>query len=74
VSDYLTVAEVAARLRLTPMSVYRLIHSGALPAYRFGNSFRIDPADLDTYLESARAPKPTPTPPPKPSKQQEPSR
>ncbi len=36
---FLTVAEVAAILRLSKMSVYRLIHSGQLEAVQFGRSF-----------------------------------
>ena len=36
-----TVAEVAAILRVSKMSVYRLIHSGQLEAVQFGRSFRV---------------------------------
>ena len=38
---FLTVAEVAATVRLSKMSVYRLIHSGQLEAVQFGRSFRV---------------------------------
>jgi excisionase family DNA binding protein len=38
---FLTVAEVATLLRVSNMTVYRLVHSGELPAVRFGRSFRI---------------------------------
>ena len=38
---FLTVAEVAAMMRVSNMTVYRLVHSGELPAIRFGRSFRI---------------------------------
>ena len=37
----LTVAEVAEMMRVSNMTVYRLVHSGDLPAVRFGRSFRI---------------------------------
>ena len=47
---FLTVAEVAATLRVSKMSVYRLIHSGELEAVRFGRSFRVAEKDLDNYL------------------------
>ena len=50
---FLTVAEVAAILRLSKMSVYRLIHSGHLEAVQFGRSFRVPEKALNTYLEHA---------------------
>jgi excisionase family DNA binding protein len=50
---FLTVAEVAAILRLSKMSVYRLIHSGQLEAVQFGRSFRVAEKALNTYLEHA---------------------
>ena len=50
---FLTVAEVAATVRLSKMSVYRLIHSGQLEAVQFGRSFRVSEKALDAYLQSA---------------------
>ncbi|WP_253202129.1 helix-turn-helix domain-containing protein [Subtercola sp. PAMC28395] len=38
---FLTVAEVADMMRVSKMTVYRLVHSGDLPAIRFGRSFRV---------------------------------
>lgn len=38
---FLTVAEVAEVMRVSRMTVYRLVHSGELPAVRFGRSFRV---------------------------------
>jgi excisionase family DNA binding protein len=38
---FLTVAEVAEMMRVSSMTVYRLVHSGELPAVRFGRSYRI---------------------------------
>lgn len=37
----LTVPEVAAMLRLSRMTIYRLIHANALPHIRVGRSFRV---------------------------------
>ncbi len=51
--DFLTVAEVARRLRVSNMTVYRLINSGQLPAARIGKSYRIRDADVDAYLENS---------------------
>ena len=50
---FLTVAEVAAIVRLSKMSVYRLIHSGQLEAVQFGRSFRVTEKALNAYLEAA---------------------
>jgi excisionase family DNA binding protein len=33
---FLTVAEVAELMRVSKMTVYRLVHAGELPAVRFG--------------------------------------
>jgi excisionase family DNA binding protein len=48
-----TVAEVAETLRVSRMSVYRLIHSGELEAVQFGRSFRVSEAALEAYLKKA---------------------
>ena len=50
---FLTVAEVAATVRLSKMSVYRLIHSGQLEAVQFGRSFRVTEKALNAYLEGS---------------------
>jgi excisionase family DNA binding protein len=46
----LTVREVAATMRVSTMTVYRLIKSGELPAIRVGKNYRIRESDVDTYL------------------------
>lgn len=47
----LTVAEVADLLRVSNMTVYRLIKAGDIPAIRVGKNYRIRQADLDSYLD-----------------------
>ena len=47
---FMTVAEVADLMRVSTMTVYRLIKSGELAAVRFGKSYRIDENDVDAYL------------------------
>jgi excisionase family DNA binding protein len=49
---YLTVREVAGTLRVSNMTVYRLINSGELPAVRIGKSFRLREDDVNHYLAS----------------------
>lgn len=51
-SRFATVAEVAKRLRVSNMTVYRLVKSGQLPAVRVGRGYRIRETDLQRYLES----------------------
>jgi excisionase family DNA binding protein len=46
----LTVAEVANIMRVSNMTVYRLIKSGQLSAIRVGKNYRIRRADMDRYL------------------------
>ena len=52
---FLTVAEVAAMLRVSNMTVYRLINSGAVKAIRIGKSYRIEEAEVDRYLNEGAA-------------------
>jgi len=46
----LTVGEVAATMRVSNMTVYRLIKIGDLPALRVGKNYRIRESDVDVYL------------------------
>ncbi len=49
-SRFLTVQEVADVMRVSSMTVYRLIKSGELAAVRVGRSFRVSDVDVDQYL------------------------
>lgn len=50
---FLTVAEVATIMRVSKMTVYRLVHSGELPAVRVGRSFRVPEAAVQDYLRES---------------------
>ena len=50
----LTVGEVAAMMRVSTMTVYRLIKSGELGAFRIGRGYRIPQRDVERYLEARR--------------------
>ena len=52
-SQFLTVAEVAALMRVSKMTVYRLVHNGELPAVRVGRSFRVHAKAVHDYLETS---------------------
>jgi excisionase family DNA binding protein len=47
---FLTVAEVAGIMRVSTMTVYRLIKSGDLSAVRVGKSYRLSEDEVDRYL------------------------
>jgi excisionase family DNA binding protein len=47
---FLTVAEVAEMLRVSTMTVYRLIKSGDLHAVRIGKSYRLAEDEVDRFL------------------------
>ena len=48
---FLTVAEVAEMMRVSNMTVYRLVQSGKLPAVRFGRSYRIPESAVAAAIE-----------------------
>jgi excisionase family DNA binding protein len=48
---FLTVAEVADMMRVSRMTVYRMVHSGELPAIRFGRSFRVPESAVAAVLQ-----------------------
>ena len=50
---FLTVAEVAEIMRVSKMTVYRLVHAGELPAVRVGRSFRVNEKAVSDYLEAS---------------------
>lgn len=52
-TDLLTVAEVAAQMRVSKMTVYRLIHNGELSALRVGRSLRVPGKAVAVYLSAA---------------------
>jgi excisionase family DNA binding protein len=51
ISDFLTVSEVARLMRVSNMTVYRLIRSGSLKAVQVGNRYRVREADVHQYLD-----------------------
>lgn len=52
-TQFLTVAEVASLMRVSKMTVYRLVHSGELPAVRVGRSFRVHAKAVHDYLQAS---------------------
>jgi excisionase family DNA binding protein len=50
--EVLTVAEVAARLRLNDQTVRNWIDRGTLPAFRIGRRVRVSRSDFDRFVDA----------------------
>ena len=48
---YLLVSEVAAKLRVSKITVYRMINSGEIPAKKFGKQWRFDPEEIMEWVK-----------------------
>jgi excisionase family DNA binding protein len=51
---WLSTAEAANRLGITPRTLYRFIDEGQLPAYRFGRVIRLKTFEVDAFIENCR--------------------
>jgi excisionase family DNA binding protein len=49
-----TVKMLAQKLAVKPLTIYRLIADGKLPAMKIGRSIRFDPAEIDIFLKTVR--------------------
>lgn len=52
--NWLSTREAARQLGITTRTLYRLIDSGQIPAYKFGRVIRLQEAELDSFIQSAR--------------------
>jgi excisionase family DNA binding protein len=50
---FLTASEAAEQLRVSKMTIYRLIRAGKIPAVQVGKSYRVRVDDLEGYLNSS---------------------
>ncbi len=48
--EFYTAKELAEKLRVNVMTIYRYIKSGKLRAYKFGKEFRIDKKEFHQFL------------------------
>jgi excisionase family DNA binding protein len=49
--ELLRVGQVAALMSVSPMTVYRMIRAGELPAVRIGRAYRVESAAVRVYLD-----------------------
>lgn len=52
--DWLSTADAAKALGITPRTLYRFINQGDLAAYRFGRVIRVKRADVEAFIEKSR--------------------
>ena len=52
--QFYTVKQLADRLAVTPMTTYRLVEHGQLPAVKIGRAIRFDPDAVAAFLASVR--------------------
>ena len=53
-NTWLSTAEAAKRLGVTPRTLYRFIDEGQLAAYRFGRVIRLKEHEVDAFIEACR--------------------
>lgn len=51
--EFYTAQELADKLRVNIMTIYRYIGAKKLKAYKFGKEFRIEKKDFDAFLKRA---------------------
>jgi excisionase family DNA binding protein len=52
--EWLSTAEAAKRLGITPRTLYRFIDQGDVPAYRFGRVIPLTTDEVDEFIESCK--------------------
>lgn len=51
---FYTVRTLAERLVVKPLTIYRLVAEGKLPAVRIGRAIRFDPDRIEAFLASVQ--------------------
>lgn len=51
-----SVEEIAAYLKITPRTVYRLITEGDMPHRRIGGSYRFDMTEIEEWSKKPKMP------------------
>lgn len=52
--DFYLVEEVAKKIRVSNMTIYRYIKAGKIKAYKIGKEFRICKSDLANFLSNVK--------------------
>lgn len=51
--EYYTAKELAEKLSLNVMTIYRYIDAGTLKAFKIGKEFRIERAEFERFMKKA---------------------
>lgn len=51
--EFYTAFDLAEKLEVNVMTIYRYIKSGKLKAYKFGKEFRIEKKEFDKFLKKS---------------------
>ena len=52
--EFYTAKELAEKLRVNIMTIYRYIKAGKLKAYKIGKEFRIDKDEFQRFLDKTK--------------------
>lgn len=52
--QFYSVKTLAEKLAVTPITIYRLVGQGKIPAVKIGRAIRFRPQDVSAFLESVR--------------------
>lgn len=52
--EYYTAKELAEKLSLNVMTIYRYIGAGTLKAYKIGKEFRIERSEFERFMNKAK--------------------
>ena len=52
--EYYTAKELAEKLRVNIMTIYRYIKAGKVRAYKIGKEFRIDKQEFNNFLNKVK--------------------
>lgn len=53
--ELLTTKQVADKLKVSNMTIYRYIKAGKVPAIKFGRDYRIKISEINIFLEKSKA-------------------
>ena len=53
-NEFYTAQELADKLKVNIMTIYRYIKAGKLEAYKIGKEFRIDKEEFNTFLNKVK--------------------
>ena len=52
--EFYTAEELAEKIRVNIMTIYRYIKAGKLKAYKIGKEFRIDKSEFNKFLNKVK--------------------